>query len=247
MMQYAPIITVIVGMAIAFGIQRAMRRKRERQRPAEPKPVRKQWEERNQQMDAQRSADAILVELVETSREISARMDTKIRILNTLIRNAERCIERMEELNTGVTQGPDGKAAHAMGTIPEPEPTPQSSESSNSSTRIHLRPSSQRITVEPSPSPDEAEEEAGLPPEQDDVMQWSAPANTEVETTPPQPEPESSPSPAADHEDGTSQDNHRRVLALQAKGFSVPEIARDVGLSRQEVNIVLHLNRHSRR
>ena len=43
-------------------------------------------------------ADEILVELAEMSREINAQIDTKIRILNKLVRDAEKAIKRYEEL-----------------------------------------------------------------------------------------------------------------------------------------------------
>lgn len=245
MMEYAPILTVILGMAIAFGIQRVMKRKREAQRPADPKPVREQWEERNQQMDAQRSADAILVELVETSREISARMDSKIRILNTLIRNAERCIERMEELNGGVTQGPESRpdfdsvpapASSVRASSPSAEETPAFVRSPVGSLRSAEVPGADSLGVEAAePALTETVESAPDTEVNEDVMQLSAASSGVAE------------SPAA----GSAplyvpSENHRRILDLQTQGYSVPEIARDVGLSRQEVNIVLHLNRHSR-
>ncbi len=43
-------------------------------------------------------ADQILVELAEMSREINAQVDTKIRVLNKLIRDAEKVVKRYEEL-----------------------------------------------------------------------------------------------------------------------------------------------------
>ncbi len=43
-------------------------------------------------------ADEILVELAEMSREINAQVDTKIRVLNKLLRDAEKAIKRYEEL-----------------------------------------------------------------------------------------------------------------------------------------------------
>ena len=44
------------------------------------------------------NADEILVELAEMSREINAQVDTKIRVLNKLIRDADRLVKRYEEL-----------------------------------------------------------------------------------------------------------------------------------------------------
>lgn len=55
-----------------------------------------------QQMDDEmairRTADQALVDLVETGREISAQIDTKIRILNTLTKDADRQCRRLEKL-----------------------------------------------------------------------------------------------------------------------------------------------------
>ncbi len=49
-------------------------------------------------------ADEILVELAEMSREINAQVDTKIRVLNKLIRDAEKVVQRYEELQANVAQ-----------------------------------------------------------------------------------------------------------------------------------------------
>ncbi len=45
-----------------------------------------------------RTADKALVELVETGREISAQIDTRIRILNKLVREADEAASRLERL-----------------------------------------------------------------------------------------------------------------------------------------------------
>ncbi|MDR0363119.1 MAG: hypothetical protein LBJ46_10620 [Planctomycetota bacterium] len=67
-----------------------------RQRP--PLDV-KAFRERDAEPDKYRdAADRALVELIETGREINARVDNKIRMLNRLVRDAERCIARLEKL-----------------------------------------------------------------------------------------------------------------------------------------------------
>ena len=78
------VVLVLLGIAIALVVPYLLRRTRRQTAPAHA-PVRDQWTEHRRAAQARKSADRILVELVETGREISARMDTKIRVLNTLI------------------------------------------------------------------------------------------------------------------------------------------------------------------
>ena len=48
--------------------------------------------------NARRAVDQALVNLADMSREISAQIDTKIRLLNRLVKDADDCIRRLEAL-----------------------------------------------------------------------------------------------------------------------------------------------------
>ncbi len=82
---------VILVMAIMPRIIRKIRSERAALVKQETKAIKNGPNIRSQ-------ADKILVELVETSREINAQSDTKIRVLNKLVRDADKAIKRLEDL-----------------------------------------------------------------------------------------------------------------------------------------------------
>lgn len=64
-----------------------------------PLPAAKELREREQDPDRYRNAaDKAIVEILETSRSLNAQVDTKIRALNRLVKDAEDVAERLEKL-----------------------------------------------------------------------------------------------------------------------------------------------------
>lgn len=82
---------VILVMAIMPRIIRKIRHERNALARQETKTIENRPNIRNQ-------ADSVLVELAEMSREINAQADTKIRVLNKLVRDAEMAVKKYEEL-----------------------------------------------------------------------------------------------------------------------------------------------------
>lgn len=79
-----------------------------------PPPVTaKEFRERDHEPNKYRDhADRAIVELLETSRTINAQVDTKIRLLNRLVKDAEEQSARLEKL-LGLAGGVDAPAAPA--------------------------------------------------------------------------------------------------------------------------------------
>jgi hypothetical protein len=67
------------------------------------------------------AADKALVELLETSRELNAQVDTKIRVLNRLVKDAETAAARLELLLA------EGRAFGGADAPPPPAPLPEAS------------------------------------------------------------------------------------------------------------------------
>ncbi len=89
---------VILIMALMPRIIKTLRRERKSMTAEQIKSLRSGPNIKNK-------ADEILVELAEMSREINAQVDTKIRVLNKLIRDAEKVVKRYEELSARQEQG----------------------------------------------------------------------------------------------------------------------------------------------
>lgn len=94
-----------------------------------PKILRKNREERRRlekqinnevtnRLNVKSEADAILVEVYETGREINARLDNKIRLLNKLIKDADALVSRLEKAQgisaTAIAVGADEIACAAV-------------------------------------------------------------------------------------------------------------------------------------
>ena len=91
---WSPFIAFAIVLAIMAFMPRIIRKiRRERQALAQ-----QQTRELQNRPNIRSKADEILVELAEMSREINAQVDTKIRVLNKLIRDAEKIVKRYEEL-----------------------------------------------------------------------------------------------------------------------------------------------------
>jgi len=77
---------------LVFSVWMARRARRPAAPVSRPEPVREAGEK------VRRTADAALVELLEAGREMHAEVDTKIRLLNKLIKNADAEAKRLEAL-----------------------------------------------------------------------------------------------------------------------------------------------------
>lgn len=85
-------------------------------------PTAKELRERDADPNRYRSAaDKALVELLETSRELNARVDTKIRVLNRLVKDAGDCAAALETLLA------EARALRDGGPLPPP-PSPRAAE-----------------------------------------------------------------------------------------------------------------------
>lgn len=70
------------------------------------------------------TADRAIVELLETSRVLNAQVDTKIRVLNRLVKEAEENCSRLERLLAearGELERPTSKRISSRGAAPAPE------------------------------------------------------------------------------------------------------------------------------
>ncbi len=89
-------------------------------------PTAKELRARDEDPNRYRSAaDKALVELLETSRELNARVDTKIRVLNRLVKEADERIAALEALLAGAKAARNGGALPPPETPPAPAPAPE--------------------------------------------------------------------------------------------------------------------------
>ncbi len=185
-------------------------------------PVREQWKAREEGAKVKNSADRILVELVETSREISARMDTKIRILNTLVKDAERAIVRLEELHNI----PHVPSQPINDEIKEEEKMVDSTINNNVDDSQLLR---EKLLTKNNNTPTTTGLIDNLP-----TMPSGPPINIGDDI------PDIKNKDEGDIDDAANYLNNR-VISLLSQGLEVAEVARQTGISRQEVNIIKHL------
>lgn len=141
------LLLIMAGITIAIVVPYISRRMRDRKKRSLPKikPVRDSWAEHKSDAEVRRSADRILVQLVDTSREITGQMDTRIRMLNQLIREADETISRLEAMQTH----------RAVPTEDRPRLTPHQPETTNiapASGHQAATTTSQAPTVSPSAS-----------------------------------------------------------------------------------------------
>lgn len=162
-------LAVILGAIGVMALLARWRQRRNKDLPPRKAVDQRERFEREERM--RNAADQALVELVETGREISAQVDVKIRMLNRLVKDAERLSERLEKLLFDASQKLSEQAQRE-------EPAP---ETTRKSSRV----------------------DAGL-------TERSAKAT--------------------------------RIVELHGQGKSIPQIARETGLSQVEVRMVI---RHS--
>jgi hypothetical protein len=92
------LILAIAAIAVAAPYLTRLAREKRRDPPSGGASHAEEWPSRER---IRRTADKALVDLVETGREISAQIDTRIRILNKLVRDADAAAERLERLQRG--------------------------------------------------------------------------------------------------------------------------------------------------
>jgi hypothetical protein len=91
------------------------RRVRRAQRP-DAAPARERYAQTEKQQHATRDLERVMLELDQLSRQIHGRIDTKVAILEALIRDADERIARLSELAATGQHGP---------AIPLPDPAPE--------------------------------------------------------------------------------------------------------------------------
>jgi hypothetical protein len=230
---YIDFALVVIGILIAIFVPRILRRRRggsgETPFEGSGKPVREQYEEGRRRLEARKSADKILVEVVETGREVSAQLDTRIRVLNTLIRDAERCIRRLEELT------PDSPPAH--GPVDSAQPAKAVvSVTDDEGSSAGFSPTAGEESPEP-----ERRKDASAP----DVPPGGEEERRQVTTDVPHKLGSHAPAGDGASVESPDMDAKARAVRMHAEGWSVPEIAREIGLSRREVSLILHLHAKS--
>jgi len=94
----AQLALLMVIVVLAILAPRMIRRARGRSGARTLKEVRAAVADAERDAHVRRAADQALVDLLETSREISAQIDTKIRILNALVKEADAEARRLEAL-----------------------------------------------------------------------------------------------------------------------------------------------------
>lgn len=216
-------VVIVLAIVVPYLIKRTRQSVK-----AEFKPVREQWRERENATKMKNAADRVLVELVETSREISARMDTKIRILNTLIRDAERHIRRLEELH-------DFPAVDLHADEKEKDNADDDDNKKEASVIADGEKPQNILPDELAEDSNQAKEESidGLP-----TLPQGPPVDI-AEDKSYLSDKKFSEDPAGSAQ---SSDVNKKVLSMLNQGYDIAEVARQVGISRQEVSLIQHLN-----
>ena len=94
------IVVVVLAVITPFLVRRG-RRRPPAQLPEEPRP-----QISREALGVQQAADEALVQLLETGRQIQAQIDTKIRVLNKLIKDADTQADRLQSLIEAVEDEP---------------------------------------------------------------------------------------------------------------------------------------------
>lgn len=94
-------------------------RKANRRPPVDARQLRERDQTPNRYREA---ADQAIVDLLETSRELNAQVDTKIRILNRLVKDAEEQAARLERLLALSAEEETGGTEDSRPSLPSPPP-----------------------------------------------------------------------------------------------------------------------------
>lgn len=178
-------------------------------------------------------ADRALVELLETSREISAQIDTKIRILNKLVRDADVQASRLERLLGAIKHDEgEGKTSKGEGS---------SSAGNDTLSRSNFVSVSSLSTLSPS-----SQQKADLPKKEGCIASNGGPQDpgagiSSQEERPPSVATAISSAPISPLSGGEIQELHQRIATLRAEGREPAEIARMLHISTAEVTLALHL------
>ncbi len=95
---------MVVVVLLAIMAPRMIMRSRKSRSRSDLAELRRRLDAAEQGSAAQRSANQALTELLEASRDINAQIDTKIRVLNKLVKDADNEARRLERL-LGVSAG----------------------------------------------------------------------------------------------------------------------------------------------
>lgn len=116
---------VLLAFALVVGflavMPRLIRKNRQERRLLEKQYI----DEVQNRLNVRGEADRIMLELVEAGREINGQLDTKMRMLNKLVKDAHEAIRRLEELGVPAGSAPTNAkpAASSAPLPPAAEPT----------------------------------------------------------------------------------------------------------------------------
>ncbi len=202
---------VVIG--IMFFMPRILRKNRK-----ERKLMEKQYiDEVNNRLNVKSEADRIMIEIVETGRQINAQLDTKIRVLNKLLKDTQLLVDRLEKSGVLGSENPGAQANNNVAPI-----SPVNIENNRSVN-------------------DDAGGIAGLAAE----MVYTG--ETTIALAPPEKSDSGQSADEFENEDESSgsgrwKNNLRKKIATMAEeGRSVESIARLTRLSTSEVSLMLDL------
>ncbi len=107
----------LIALVVLFAVlvPRVIRKAWSRKSGAGLAGLRERVEDAEQEARARRTVDRALSDLLETSRDINAQIDTKIRILNKLVKDADREARRLEKLQGREVGGAEESKAQPAG------------------------------------------------------------------------------------------------------------------------------------
>lgn len=215
---YLPVLGLIL---IVLGLFFSVRKRR--QTPAAKPTAREELERSRQEQGMRDDLQSLMVEIEQMAKRLSSQIDSKTVRLEKLLSEADRKIERLEQL-TGTTSEPSVHP-HANGPPASEEDTPQSDP--------HQAPPGQN---EPATPPATGDRAARTRPEQ----------RIESPATDAQPDPDSSPTrPAANGPAPGSSDDPltRSIYELADAGKAAQQIAAELNEHVGKVELILALRR----
>lgn len=180
------------------------------------------------------AADQILIQVVETGREINGVLDTKIRVLNKLIKDAEEAARRLEAL-TAAAALPPGERLRVNGR------GDADGEGRQSGTQPNIANTAQAAALAALASLRAAAGSVAA-----DAARAPLPVLSAEDAPAPAPSAESAAAASGTPDTGSGRwkaDIRGRIRAYAEEGRSADEIARLTRLSRAEVNLMLDLLR----
>lgn len=180
------------------------------------------------------TVDRALVELVDTSREISAQIDNRIRMLNKLVKDADEERTRLESLLAQIRAERDaGGLTNAGARVAPQQIVPDLPARDGAEASTEMRPHRPHIDT---PQCDKGDA-VTVTPEQGDASKAGAGGAPAAQDSGRAEEARVTPAGV-----GTAMNQaYARIATLAAEGRSSAEIARTMRLSTAEVNLVLHI------